>query len=398
MNEFILQKEEKKCLISFTKLNRYYIIPFICPFLIYFRSSFLKLSKFNGSGLKATFQYEFNESLKYCVCGMLYFILYCTTKNKKEKEGLNDDINKKEKEHFENKKLKFYLLLSIMVLVYMVFIYNSEIFSKQFTSFEIRLYYLIFNTILCRIILKENFFSHHFLSLILAVIGWIFISIPIFAKITKKDLLLNFIILLFSTSYPLYLVFFKYIIEKYYISPFLVMLLFGIYLLVVSISGIAIYSLIKFHNLSQLGDIFNFSENNLYFFGAFCVGTIAKVLFCVMIIYFSPNLFILTNITGSMIIWISNLFTDKKGKNKDLIFEGIGYLLILLSAIIYNEIIILNFFGLNINTKKNINERRQMEEEDLINNEMPDKGINYVEIDGYYYDIEQDKDNNFKEE
>ena len=117
-----------------------------------------------------------------------------------------------------------------------------------------------------------------------------------------------------------------------------------------------------------------------------------------MIMYFSPNLFILTNITGSMIIWISNLFTDKKGKNKDLVFEGIGYFIILLSSIIYNEIIILNCFGFNSNTKKYINERRQKEEEDLICMEMNDKAINYVEIDGYYYVPGENKDNDINEE
>ena len=166
MKDSLFEKKEKEHLISFTKLNRYYIIPFIFPFLIYFRSSFLKLSKFNGSGFKATFQYEFNESLKDCVCGMLYFISYYISKNKKKKEEINENDNKKVKENIKNKKLKIFLLILFMVLVYMIFIYNSEIFCKQCASFEIRVYYLIFNTILCRIVLRENFFSHHFLSLI----------------------------------------------------------------------------------------------------------------------------------------------------------------------------------------------------------------------------------------
>ena len=197
-NDFIVTKSNKKKtgLISFTKLNKFYIIPFIFPFLIYFRYIFLKLSKFKRSGFKSTFQYEFNESLKYLVCGgILYPISYFITisQNKKDKkdkkeekkefnsESLSNSSNRSNNnEKIKNRKLKISLILLIMVLAYILFIYNSEILSKNYPTFEIRFYYLIFNTILCKYLLKDNIFKHQLLSLILAFIGWIFLSIPIF--------------------------------------------------------------------------------------------------------------------------------------------------------------------------------------------------------------------------
>ena len=208
---------------------------------------------------------------------------------------------------------------------------------------------------------------------------------------TREDFFLNFVILLFSISYPVYIVTFKYTIEKYFISPFLLILLIGVYLLVISLSVISFSSLKNNHNLSQLSDIFDFSENNLYFFIAFCIGAIAKVFFCFILLYFSPNLFILTNIVGTMLIWIYKCFTEEIKNKKYLVLEGIGHSIILLSALIYNEIIILNFCGFNKNTKKYINERKQ-EEEELLKKQINEEHINLVELDGYYYAPDENGD------
>ena len=41
----------------------------------------------------------------------------------------------------------------------------------------------------------------------------------------------------------------------------------------------------------------------------------------------------------------------------DIILYGIGYLIVLFGSLIYNEIIICNFFGFNKNTKKGLEER-----------------------------------------
>ena len=387
-------KKKNKCFISFGKLNRYYIIPFICPFIIFFRSLFLKLSNFNKNGYESTFQYEFNESLKCSACGMLFFISYLISRRENEqKETKDNDKEKKrnDEQNYKNNKLKIFLLITIMVIFYIIFIYNSEIYTKKHKSFQIRVYYLIFNTFLGKFILKEDIVSHQILSLILVIFGFLFISIPAFIEMTKTDFLLNFFILLLSISYPVYIVTFKYIIDKYYISPFLLILLIGVYLLVISLSVISFFSLKEYHNLSQLSHIFDFSENNLYFLIAFCIGTIAKVFFCFILLYFSPNLFILTYIVGTMIIWIYNSFTEKIENKKYLIFEGIGHCIILISALIYNELIILNFCELNKNTKKYINERKQ-EEEDLLKKEINENNNNLVELDGYYYDPNEDGD------
>ena len=69
-------------------------------------------------------------------------------------------------------------------------------------------------TIFCKIILGYEIYRHQFLSLILILIGWIFISIPIFVKLTTADIYYNILFFFGAIFYPLYLVLLKYIIEN----------------------------------------------------------------------------------------------------------------------------------------------------------------------------------------
>ena len=49
----------------------------------------------------------------------------------------------------------------------------------------------------------------------------------------------------------------------------------------------------------------------------------------------------------------------------DNVLNPIGFLIILFSSLIYNEIIIFNFWGLNENTKKFVNQRLNSELEEI---------------------------------
>ena len=225
----------------------------------------------------------------------------------------------------------------------------------------------MFNTIFCKLVLKYDVFSHQILSIVLALIGWILISIPIFQKISSQDIVPNIIFFIGAIFYPLYLVLFKFIIQNYYLSVFLNMLFIGIFLLIISIIGLLTYSLIDYNNLSYIKEIFDIAENNKLFYFALLFGTIVKVIFCLIIYYFTPNIFVLTNVISSIINWVFNYFITKNKEETtlNLIFQGIGYFIILFSTIIYNEFIIFNFCGLNKNTIKNISERTSLEEIEL---------------------------------
>ena len=332
--------EEKKRLLSFTKMNKYFIFPFLSPIFIFIRDYLIYLAKLKNDNVKATFQYEVIDGFMHSICGLFFFCEY------------HDEIT-------EKKYLKIFLLIFIIGLSYTIYISNSKIFSKQYTVFEIRIYHLIFNTIFCKLILKNDIFRHQILSIILSVIGWISISIPIFEKLNLEDIIPNIIFFGGAIFYPLYLVFFKYIIQNFYLSVFINMFFIGIFLLILSIIGLIIYSLIDNNDLSYLKDIFNIAENNILFYISIFFGVIVKIIFCLIISNFSPNIFVLT-----IINWVFNylIFKEKEESITNLIYQGIGYFIILFSTLIYNEFIVLNFFGLNINVRNTIVRRITKEE------------------------------------
>ena len=251
-------------------------------------------------------------------------------------------------------------------------------------------------------ILKDTIYKHQIFSIILASIGWIFISIPIYEILKFDDIIPNIIYLFGAIFYPLYLVFLKYIILKYYTSVLLDMIIIGILLMIISALGLSIYSLIDCNNLSYLKNIFDVSIKNNYFIIALIFGVMVKMIFCYIINFFSPNIFVLTNVISTIIDWISKIIRKQNNDSSlNIVFKAIGYFIIFFSTLAYNEIIIFNFFGLNKNTTNDIDERAKKEEKLLkkenINDQKDENSDDsYLEVEGYLVN-NSNKNNSFNE-
>ena len=80
-----------------------------------------------------------------------------------------------------------------------------------------------------------------------------------------------------------------------------------------------------------------------------------------------PNygkLIIVTDIISPILLWI--LITIEEGASMpQVILYPLGYIITLISSLIYNEIIILNFCGLNKNTKKFVEQWQRIESIEL---------------------------------
>ena len=63
------------------------------------------------------------------------------------------------------------------------------------------------------------------------------------------------------------------------------------------------------------------------------------------------------DIISPFLLWIALVIKEDRNKLEELVLNPIGYLIVLFAAIIYNEIIIFNFCGLNKNTRKFVNQR-----------------------------------------
>lgn len=379
---------KQKKYFSFAKINKYFIFPFISPIFIFIRELLLEYSKGKTSGIRKILQYEFNDGLMHSSCILFYIFIYFRTKTEKTKEE-NDYYKKIANNNVYSKKIRenkfkiFFIILTIAIG------YNNYISSKMLlkgkTIFEIRIYHVIFNTIFCKIILGYEIYRHQLLSLILILIGWVFISIPVFIKLTTDDIYYNVLFFFGAIFYPLYLVLLKYIIENYYISIYLDMFFIGVILLILSTVLTIINSTFVYSDFSDLINIFDSAYNKILLFFAFFSGTIVKFIFCIIIENFSPNIFVLTNVISSIITWIYNVgFKKKPDTTSNIICLSIGYFIILISCFIYNEIIILNFFNLNENTNFNIKERNvndRLLSENFAEIELNDIGDYYLKND-----------------
>jgi len=369
-------KKRKEHLFSFAKINKYFIFPFLCPIFCFLANLFISfISKDNGLNNKE-FLFSLLIHLSYIGGGLLYFISSIRTKREKNdkigKESIayressfsqiiyihNDSSNK-------NKLYKFIILLIISILLVISTISGLYIGDKN--VFEDRLYFYFFIPLFSKYILKIKIFNHQILSLLIAFIGLILLFIPSILVIKEEHIIIYIIMFITSIGYSLLLVLCKYLTHNYYMSPYLCILFIGIISTIITIIGYLIYSLIINHNLDIIIDSFNFSKIEtkgiilgLYFLSAFLITLIFQVLTILIIYYFSPTLYTVTDIISPLLTWIVNCIQN--GENKiNIILNSLGFSIVFFSSLIYNEIIICNFLGLNVNVKKFIEERQKEE-------------------------------------
>jgi hypothetical protein len=313
--------------------------------------------------------------------GLLYFVTYIRSKTealKKSNENKNDKTRTVSSSSITyiyndgsgyNNTLKIYsiLVISSLLIIFAIicdlyYLFNSFPFNVKKNDFERRLYYLILLPIFSKIILKNELFSHQILSLSISIIGIILLFIPTVLIIKKDDIIFNILIFLYTSVYSFVDVMVKYLTHKYYLSPYLCLLIIGFFSLIIFSLGFIIY-----YSINNFNDfIENFKNESLisvvFIILSIIIFAILNVLSYLVIYYFSPTLLMVTDLIHPIINWIISFFqNEKKSKTLDICLNSIGYFLVFFSSLIYNEIIILNFYGLNKNTKKYLEEKQREE-------------------------------------
>lgn len=369
-------KKEKKSLITFSTIKKHFMIPLLYAIFNYLYDFFEK--KFDDTEvLKNT---AFIKSIIYDlhnVCaGLFYFVPHFqvnvdvnTILDYKEKPKLiRDYFYSKNLQNKDNSKtIKTYILiLSLMFaiddLFWVIILYENTL--------EPRLFHLIFIPLFSKIILKEKIYKHQYFSLLITLIGYIFLIIPVFLNFSDEDIIPNIMNFIQGINFPLFLVLVKNIVEKYYVPPLKISLIIGISTLSINIIGYTIYSLINDLDFKYFTDIFDFSnvENTfeiiIYFLLFFIFATATQLTLFLSVFYFSPTLIMVTGLISPILMFISNYIIDEYSLT-EIILNSIGYLITLFSTLIYNEIIIFNCWGLNKETKKFVNKRIDEELEEI---------------------------------
>ena len=285
----LLYGEEKQNLFRITKLNKYFIFPFLSPIFCFMANFFLDLIIDDIKIKNNSFFIVLLIDSSYIAGGLLHCFSRIRQKTEKKRETKNNsslnrddslpsDNNNNNNNINNNIKIFGIILLtsSILILFDLIKFYGEE---NEKNMFQERLYFLFFIPLFSKIILKINIYKHQILSLYIGFIGLFLLFIPVILIIKKEDILINIFIFFISIGYSLAIVLFKYLIVHYYISPYLLLLYLGIISIALITIGFIIYSLIKDHNLSLITGSFNFSNIksnkiifylNIFFYFFFC--------------------------------------------------------------------------------------------------------------------------------
>ena len=248
-------------------------------------------------------------------------------------------LNKNESNQFFNFKIninqiiyKEYLIIFCSIVFYFTFFY-SKIFKSQDLVW-IKHTQMCFFLLIDIIFFQNERYSHQIFSIVFIMI----LSIIIFIISFQKFDFIYFFYILSSYSYAFSLLIVKYINTKYFISVYIFGFIFGLIELILLLIKESIH--------------FNFNWIDILFY-FILIGN--YYLFYYIIYKLSP--------THSIICQCFSILLPTKLAKFDLNLKILLILsiIIIISGLIYLEIIELNFCNLNLNLKKNISNRAKNE-------------------------------------
>ena len=394
LSDEVENENKKECIFSIQKMNKYYFLPFLVPILCFFTKFFSEPIKDNNGNIKLNdikanvehtfvFLYQIINSTSLIFGGLLYIVSVFKSKSEKSDDNkyttvqsLNNSIFSKVMKSYEEKveDYKKNKLKTIAIIIFMsviITIYNIiKGYATKHPQLEKRLYFLFFFTLINIVIFKKPIFSHQKLSLAIGLIG-MGIIFSTFFMYPKPDYNFVYDIILFfgSIFYSLYLVLVKYLSTNLAMSPLLLLLIIGSISTLLTIIGYSVFSLINNGDLSYLLNIFHCDEINYVCFGNYwikivmytIINTILQVMIFLVVYYFSPEVFAISDIISPFFSFIYGFIKDLIKNNEikiiSLVLNILGYLIIIIASFIYNEILVCNFCGFNENTWKAIDKK-----------------------------------------
>lgn len=390
-------------LITFGLLNKKLLIPFIFPLFVNLRR-FIRDEEYKK--IKNPFFKIFCTYLSFTLCGFLYLIILYQLREEKNKNNKNNvknlshafllvknntaikeeeliDLNsinsqdnplKKEEEKIKRiKNRKQFAFIILITLLELIALLIQDIWKEhQKINSEYRLtiavlFELLFLTLFSIIFLKYQIYRHQKFSLFVLVLCLItfFIESIIYNDDSWSEIIRN--IIYFSSAQLFYCldnVLGKRYLDNYFDHIYLYMFKIGIFGLIPILlyDGIVelffddpdcIYHgiIIYFRTLFQTKEKIYLFVLDLFF------GCIWETSLWLTIYYFTPLHFIILEVLGEFIETTLNIIKPSLQPKIDNYKTGqilsfyIIYPIVIFCVLIFTEIIILNFFGLNYNTR-----------------------------------------------
>ena len=424
------QKPKKCNQFSFQKLNKYFLLPFFVPIICFSTKFFSEAMKTNDDEIdikKVTtdnthtfvFMYQIIQSLCLVLGGLVHFITLRKFQTKKTIDVVNNNPNcDVSSDNSENKILEKYLkrnsvtikkkdwkkTLIVIFMPFLLILYNMSIaYGVKHPQLEKRVYFLFFITLINVFIFKKQLYKHHKLALIITVIGVIpiYTAFGVYLKKEDYNVLYDVFLFLGSFCYSVYLVFIKYLTLNKQMPVFLLLFYQGILCTIYTLIIFSIISLIVKGNFTYITNIFNCNKENyicvsFYYIKIifyFILNTILQALIFLVVYIFSPELFAISDIFSPLFSFIAQWIKTREKEGLKIFLYVLGYLIIAVGAFIYNEIIVCNFWGLNKNTWKAIDQKAY---DDFLGKDTRDSLNIYGDYENIE-DIEAERDENYIE-
>ena len=366
-----------KFCIRLGRFNKILLIPFLLT-LVQIAITIYKLyfPKESGSFLIGVV----GESLGQMAIIIIPYIKCFSVSRQKEKE--------KEKCQCQCSKINF-LHYFILLLIYLIdtaiclflAVFMNSAFSEISDIFTTKeAITIIFITILLRLLLKYEYFIHHYLSTFIFVVFCISIDVLLynyssFSDAVPLDIILNFLTILTNVGY---LCFIKYMIDKHYHYYWNIVFSLGTMKIVI----IFILFFLSYQSLLDSLKTIPLGISIATFFLEFILYFIYYLLEILSIFYLSPEYILIAQIAAKIV----NIL-EKGNDNK--YFCIIFFILQYFSLMIYLEILELNFCNLNKNTKRNIKLRIDVDDGQIERIESLDD-CKFEAGDGYIFENEEE--------
>ena len=374
--------QKKECLFSINRMNKYYLLPFLVPLVCYSTKFFSEPMKMKNGEIKYVekvteenchtfvFLYQMINSTSLIFGGLLYFVTIIRTKTDNKANIGNiigartysDNLIIRKK---PNRLLEFSIIIFMSIIITMYNVLKG--YGTKHSTLEKRLYFLFFFCLINIFMFKKPIYSHQKFSLGIGFIGMaiIFTVFFFYLDYARYEYIYDVLLFFGSFLYSLYLVLVKYMAEKKYYSPFLLLLLIGTFSTVITVIGYMIYSFVTVNDLRYVTNIFHCRDDMYVCFGNyydkiicyFLINAVLQVLIFLVCYYFSPEVFAISDIISPYLSFISKVIAKKNTDILNIILNSIGYIIIILCSFVYNEIIVCNFCGLNENTWKAIDKK-----------------------------------------
>jgi len=343
----------------------------------------------------------FRHFLSFLFSGIFLLIFYFKTEwapkliepknknlNKEEKEQSEEDsysnnldqidIVRKYRERKRKRKSALYLF-SLCFLGFFSY-YGRDYFSQYLEKEDVYLNHsirtfleLTIYSALSYLLIKQKLYMHHLISFGSITIMLIIIFIITLSYI--NDILFPIIFFFLSEFvFALFDVLIKRYMNIFYKNPYFIMFFIGVIVTFL----LLFYDIIAYFVNSEISGIiigFQKNINNVVDFLGFILDLFVEYLWnlgiWLLIFYFTPCHFFVSEYASQFIYFIIKAYNKEADfycKTFNRIIISICYIIIFFFCLVFNEVLILNFWGLDYNTRKRICEREKSEYNDIKEN------------------------------